>query len=841
MSSFEDIATGAADALRTVTGFETRAGQLEQLCQRRSGGELVVCVVGITSSGKSTFLNAMMGEALLPEQAKATTNLMVRCRHGARRSLEVRFRDGHSEVFDDARLNVSLLHALCSEDGNPDNRKGIEFLELATPYAAVPEGLVLCDTPGLDAYGHEQHGELTLRKYLPLADIALYVTSIRKNIGRADLALVNAILENDQRVLFALTHMDLEVDSYEKGVLYKSREDKLQNHLKGLRQAAVEARLNDSMFGLALVSSKLAKEARGDRSADAWRRSGFAELVAQLERLTTELRCVVEERRLRRLVVVLEGAARDLESVQATSLARPSGPDTAEAELSTLQQALIEVREDVHRAGQAWAHEFDIDTEMKRIWTKLGHASNLNSAVTDLGNEWQDKLPRLGAALDKVRKQAVSKLGLLGVTPSRGDHRSPSKSKESFPALTQFTSTRTRETRVRGWFDSIAFWPKSELTTELVYDRKRLNSAVGRYVETVCLLGLEHLSWWRGWMDDSLIQRAQQRVDELANVVRELEHARRRAAKEREHQAALLVRLRALAVDARTLVATARASEPGFSTPAIPAAAEVSGAVTGAHRALIPVLAIFRELEFRRTAMEFLDRLGVLRSPQASVLLLGNRTSAMGALSALAHDRALVSRVQESHPRSWVVMGREGRGGELPIGAAPFFLPRTLEFLPGLRIVVAPDDEHLQLPQDRWARVLAAFDGIGVCVDAPRIDSGMSTLARSPYFGPLAKHPRVFFISGEGRFFDEKLHLLVTEVARRVPRRSSGWPPWFVFEEYDARYTHFMSIAGDVLKHRGTAEELARRWMDLELSTAKPFDLPRLRLAMDAILGEEAR
>lgn len=843
MSQFEDIATNSVDALRGVTGFETRRNQLDQLAQRKLGGELVVCVVGITSSGKSTFLNAMMGEALLPEQAKATTNLMVRCRRGPQRALEVRFRDGHAEIYEDARLNAGLLHALCSEDGNPSNSLGIEFLELTTPRAAVPEGLVLCDTPGLDAYGHEQHGELTLRKYLPLADIALYVTSIRKNIGRPDLALVKAILENDQRVLFALTHADLEVDSYEKGHLHKSREDKLKNHLKGLRQAADEARLNDSMFGLALVSSRLAKDARGDRNSEAWRRSGFEELVAQLERLTTELRSVVEERRLRRLVAVLEAAARDLESIQGTSGSALAGRGAAEKDLKALRNASTAASLEVRQAGFAWQPQLAIKPAQRRVKEQIDSASKstLYSCVAELANEWQSTLPNLGRALDKHRKEVVSLLEAVGIAPSRDDLRAPSKLSDAFPALTQYTSTYSEEKRVRGWFEGLAFWPKSEMFTRTVYDTDRLVSDIQRYVETVCRMGLEHLHWWQGWMQDSLLRPADRRVLELTDVVRELENARRQAAQEREQQAAALSRVRALGSDARALLESTRVTAVSLLPTGLPASTQEAPPVTGAHRALIPLLATFRELDFRRTFLSFLARLGLQPSKPAAVLFVGHRTSSIGALSSLLHDRAFAREAQALDSDQWVLMGELAQSGRLPLLSSAFVVPSKGELVPGLRVVVAPDDEHLRVSHGEWNSVLSEFDAIGVCIDAPRIDSGLSTLARAPYFPALANHDRVFFASGDGRFFDEKLHLLMTEVVRRVPGRNTATAPWFVFEDYDARYTEFISMCEDVLVHRGTGEELARRWVDSQLSTTPPFDQPRVRLAMDAIMTEESR
>src|SRR5262249_32409295 len=147
---------------------------------------------------------------------------------------------------------------------------------------------VLVDTPGLDAYGHQEHEELTLRQFLPLADIVVVMTSIRNPFKAADLKLINALLENDQRALFVLSQIDLEVDSYEGGRLWKSREAKLASHhqrllddLSGFPRLWAE--------GVVLVSGKQAREARGDRTAESWGRSNFEAVLGRLVGLSREL------------------------------------------------------------------------------------------------------------------------------------------------------------------------------------------------------------------------------------------------------------------------------------------------------------------------------------------------------------------------------------------------------------------------------------------------------------------------------------------------------------------------------------------------------------------------
>ncbi|MDR1376814.1 MAG: dynamin family protein, partial [Synergistaceae bacterium] len=159
--------------------FPARKLQIENLLRASEGMELEVGVVGITSSGKSTFINAMMGERLLPEETRATTNLVVRCRKGEERAVTAVLRSGERERVSGAQLTAGWMESAASERLNPSNRQAIAFLEWTSPGAALPQGLVLVDTPGLDACDFPEHSEFLLRQLLPTLDIVIYVTSIR--------------------------------------------------------------------------------------------------------------------------------------------------------------------------------------------------------------------------------------------------------------------------------------------------------------------------------------------------------------------------------------------------------------------------------------------------------------------------------------------------------------------------------------------------------------------------------------------------------------------------------------------------------------------------------------
>lgn len=113
----------ATAATEDVPGLAERHRQFRAMRDDGTGDELTVGVVGITSSGKSTFLNALMGENLLPEESRATTNTLVRCRRDSVRSATVVYEDGQERILAGPELTHQRLYELTSERFNPGNVK----------------------------------------------------------------------------------------------------------------------------------------------------------------------------------------------------------------------------------------------------------------------------------------------------------------------------------------------------------------------------------------------------------------------------------------------------------------------------------------------------------------------------------------------------------------------------------------------------------------------------------------------------------------------------------------------------------------------------------------------
>lgn len=137
--------------------FDGPAGTAERavraLRQRLAAGRLHVAVLGQFKRGKSSLLNALLGQELLPTAVVPLTAVPTFLRYGDALALRASYRDGRRTENREARSIDELrqtLEGLVTEAGNPGNRLGVSQVDVFLPSALLAQGVVLIDTPASD-------------------------------------------------------------------------------------------------------------------------------------------------------------------------------------------------------------------------------------------------------------------------------------------------------------------------------------------------------------------------------------------------------------------------------------------------------------------------------------------------------------------------------------------------------------------------------------------------------------------------------------------------------------------------------------------------------------------
>jgi GTPase SAR1 family protein len=204
-------------------------GELDGLEEILDAKEYEIAVVANMSAGKSTFINALLGEELLPSFNEATSDAPVFIFPEEQYQAIVYFEDGREPVTLN-RENIRELKLYAQKDGEGLDSKyrNVDRIELFWPLKNIrPHNvhLTLIDTPGPNNTGEfrEKHKRLT-RTILREVNAALFLfdyTQLDANLESDEQGLWHSIKERTQndprfKVIFILNKIDAAIEDNSK-------------------------------------------------------------------------------------------------------------------------------------------------------------------------------------------------------------------------------------------------------------------------------------------------------------------------------------------------------------------------------------------------------------------------------------------------------------------------------------------------------------------------------------------------------------------------------------------------------------------------------------------------
>ncbi len=233
---------------RALEGFgpDVQAADLQRFKEatEQLAGLFLLVIAGEFNSGKSSFINALLGERVLPEGVTPTTDRINLLRHGP-------------------EVTERTLEAFLLERTHP---------------AELLRELTVVDTPGTNAV-IRQHEELT-SNFVPRADLVLFVTSADRPFSESEREFLARIREWGKKIVFIVNKIDILAGPPE--------------------QAEVLAYVRDNAAALLgdtpqvfPVSARRAVQARIEGTPELWEQSGFDAVEEYL------LRTLDQEERIR--------------------------------------------------------------------------------------------------------------------------------------------------------------------------------------------------------------------------------------------------------------------------------------------------------------------------------------------------------------------------------------------------------------------------------------------------------------------------------------------------------------------------------------------------------------
>jgi GTPase Era involved in 16S rRNA processing len=204
------ILTGMESTLETAVGRESPLiNRLRALRDRLKGERLQLAVLGQFKRGKSTFINALLGAAVLPTGVVPLTAVATFIAWGREPLVVIHFKgDKQSEEFASQTIDEirDALFRFVAEEANPANRLGVDRVELFYPSDILADGTVVIDTPGVGST--LRHNTEAALEVLPECDAAFFVTSADPPITETELEFLRQLKSKMARILLVLNKVD---------------------------------------------------------------------------------------------------------------------------------------------------------------------------------------------------------------------------------------------------------------------------------------------------------------------------------------------------------------------------------------------------------------------------------------------------------------------------------------------------------------------------------------------------------------------------------------------------------------------------------------------------------
>ena len=378
----EAVGVAAADALHQararlqglLAGLEPIARSLAQpegaqrdLQVAIDALELRVVVAGEVNRGKSTFLNALVGQRVFPPRASVCTAVLTCLRDGEPARATLCNRDGSTVelVLGDEPGKTLYGHV---GRKNPDAQK-LERVDVWFPNTYARHGVVIIDTPGVnDAVAWRER--VTVQA-LATCDAVLFLLDAKKALTASDRTFLeaNVLTEWGRRVIFVVNKAD-GLSEEDRDAVWERCERELGRIVPGP--------------SIHFLSAKQALEGRKTADVELVQASGMPDLAELLRRLLVDhrLRLYVDDREARfralatRYRAFIDGLRADLDARLVLS---EDDHQSALAELDRRSRAYERRLDRFRSEGEAFSR--DVRALAGRVWDDRVSDATTGAAV----------------------------------------------------------------------------------------------------------------------------------------------------------------------------------------------------------------------------------------------------------------------------------------------------------------------------------------------------------------------------------------------------------------------------------------------------------------------------
>lgn len=349
-------------------------------------GVFRLMVLGDMKRGKSTFLNALIGERILPSDVNPCTAILTVLRYGAEKKVTVHFDDGKPpQVMDfdtfKVKYTIDPAEAKRLEQDNKQAFPGVTHAIVEYPLPLLEKGIEIVDSPGLN--DTEARNELSLG-YINNCHAILFVLRASQPCTLGERRYLENYIKNRGLSVFFLINA---WDQVKEALIDPDDEDELREAEERLRKV-FHANLaeyclvdghniyDERVFELSSIQAlrKRLKNPQADLNG-----TGFPQFMGALNTFLTRERAVSELRQVRTLARTASNNTRE----------------SVERRIPLLEQGVEELRNRINSVEPEFNKLTNIrdDFQKEILKTRDTQAHNISdsfrSYVLNLGNTFE--------------------------------------------------------------------------------------------------------------------------------------------------------------------------------------------------------------------------------------------------------------------------------------------------------------------------------------------------------------------------------------------------------------------------------------------------------------------
>lgn len=181
-----------------------QANQVKNLAEKLQKKDVTIAVIGQFKRGKTTMVNSILGQKILPTGIVPITSAVTRIEYsegGKGDTAKVYFLNGLCE-----EVPVEDLHEYISEQENHDNERGVAEVELLTESDFLKDGLILVDTPGVGSV-HENNSK-SAYDFARESDGVIFMLSVDSPINQIEVEFLKSVRKYAGKFYFTVNKID---------------------------------------------------------------------------------------------------------------------------------------------------------------------------------------------------------------------------------------------------------------------------------------------------------------------------------------------------------------------------------------------------------------------------------------------------------------------------------------------------------------------------------------------------------------------------------------------------------------------------------------------------------